>query len=275
MRDDWLIILDEHEWRTALAEGQKSIASHRDAANIVSALGSSKKIPRRKVEMRVGKRMDVLKDAYRDELGDLLRRVEGGKVTEKSAALTLRRVFNEYFRKAYALGLQAQGVGARRKLKYLVSEFTDDDLHHIRTAVSEELRYMRKFLSAIAEDRLFMSFDNRLELYVQGLDGVFGGARIAALPAKTVLWWAGPRDKNKCESCTYLLNNSPYLPTTLPTTPRAGDTLCLSRCRDKIVARKAVTEEVRRISAGKTLNEHVHALERIREDRKRRKGRKK
>lgn len=267
--DDWLVILDPSEWRDALTEGQKSVATHR-GKSIAEILGSAKKITKRKATLNTSKYFETLKRKYRTELTDILERVVKGKLSEKNALARLRVIFNENFKNAYALGLKAQGVGSRKKTGRVVSLFTENDLHFIKTAVGEELRYMKKFIRAINEDNLFMSLERRAELYVNGLNGLFGAGRVAALPNDAAIWWSGPVDKNKCESCTYLMRNGPYLPHTLPATPKDGSTLCLSNCRDKLIVRAAEKSEVKQINEGKTRDEHIAALRRIRANRKRR-----
>lgn len=269
---DRLIFLTESEFREALTEGQKSIATHR-GKGIADILGSSKVITKRKYKLKETKQLKILKRKYQFALEDVLEDVENGDLNEKAALSRLRDVFNETFRQAYALGLKAQGVGSRRKTGRIVSLFTENDNHFIRTAVGEELRYMSKFVKAIYKDSTSMTIENRMRLYVNGLDGLFGAGRVAALPANSVIWWAGPVDKNKCESCFYMRDNSPYMPHTLPTTPRAGDTLCLGNCRDKLVVRLAESAEIRRVEEGKTRAEHISSLNKIRANRRRKQAR--
>ena len=269
---DWLVFLTEREFREALTEGQKSVATHR-GKGVADILGSSKKITSRKYTLNETKQLGILKRVYARELEDVLEAVERGDLSEKAALSRLREVFNDNFRKAYALGLKAQGVGARRKTGSVVSLFTENDDHFIRTAVGEELRFMKRFVTAIREDALSMAFERRVNMYVKGLDGLFGAGRVAALPKDVLMWWSGPVDGNKCESCFYLKDNSPYMPHTLPTTPRAGDTLCLSNCRDKLVVRVAESAEIRQVNEGKTREEHMASLNEIRANRRRRQAR--
>ncbi len=268
MYEDWLVVLSDGEWREALSEGQKSISTHPNPNATVEAIGSSKKITRRKTALRETKALHRLQASYRAKLQSTLEMVEGGRTSENQALRLMRKLFTEHFELAYALGLKAQGVGSRREPTSIVKQFSDADRKHIKTAVSEEVRYMKGFIKAILNETSGMTIERRLDMYVRGLAGVFGGARVAALPQDALMWWTGPMDSAKCESCEYLMKSGPYTKHTLPATPRDGTTLCLTNCRDKVVVRKAMTEEIDRVV--KSRRSHVRALNRIREDRKKR-----
>lgn len=251
-----------------ITEKEKSISTHRDPKSLVQRLGgSTKEPPSGALKMGFSEDYREIRKRYAKSLHEQLYAHHLRRQPKKATLEKLGRVFAKHFSAAYAEGLRSQGVAEDRSIRDIVKEFGTDDKRHIRTMVSEELKYVGRFLSDMDNQNLKVPYEQRFLLYVQGLDGVYTGGRIAAIPEDVLLYWVGPKDKRKCLSCTYLTGASPFLPDTLPTTPRAGDTLCLGNCRDRIVAYQASPAEVRNAKRGYSKRVHRRNLSRIKRDR--------
>jgi hypothetical protein len=172
------------------------------------------------------------------------------------------------WRDVYLAGIRAggfpgQGAGKGKMLVQLSSEMGDE--HWLKTAMQHEMRFLNKFLNAIVEDDFVMPLDRRARMYVNALTSFYESARMISLPDTVLIHWSGPDDKVTCPSCRYLFENSPYTKFNLPTTPRAGMTLCLTNCRDKLVVRRVGADQVQAVltESKYTRGGHVSNLRKI------------
>lgn len=268
MNHDWLIDLTSEQ--DLLTEGEKSIATHANPNRLIELLGGSKKEPPRSTRLGFDSKLKKIKESYRKKLTDIVSEVARRKRTVHEARIIAANTFRTYFGAAYALGLKKQGVKERAKVSEIISKFTNDDRNHINTMVSEELVYFSKFLEQAQDLEFGMGVEKRIGMYADGLNSIYSGARIAALGNTVLLFWSGPKDDRKCLSCLYLSQAGPYTAENLPTLPKAGDTLCLSNCRDRIVAVSCSKEmHAKAVAKGASKETHLKLLQRIKTERKR------
>lgn len=142
---------------------------------------------------------------------------------------------------AFELGLKSSGAG-----KFRVSVSSQDE-EYLRGALSHEMVYFNKLLRQIDAGRMAGSLKLRLAAYAEALKHVFYAGRVMGTPTGMVIDWISPLDRNTCKGCTFLFRNSPYTKRSLPTTPRAGDTPCLNRCRCRLVMREVPAEKFKEI----------------------------
>ena len=83
----------------------------------------------------------------------------------------------------------------------------------------------------------------RMMAYADTLKHVYYAGRVKGTPKGMVIDWISPLDRHTCKGCRYMAEHSPWTRDSIPTTPRAGDTRCLSNCRCRLVMRE-VTPEV-------------------------------
>jgi len=261
MNDEILIWVEESEWRGMLFES-RSLGKHPDPFSTPSLLARSKELAEKRTQLRYPPRYYVLQKEFRNRLLEALDGVARGDMTDTVLA---RYLFKEYFEEAYALGLRSSGVGkSARSNRQILSAH---DRAFIDNAVREEMSYFLRYAQKVQQEGKETPW--RSMMYAKGLAGMYGAGRIAGLPQNALLWWTGPNDEHSCESCRYLHHNNPYTTLTLPTTPRAGHTRCLTNCRDVIVARAATDEEVSRVlDEGKTKIHHVAILDSLMANRK-------
>jgi hypothetical protein len=119
-------------------------------------------------------------------------------------------------------------------------QLTESDLEFIEGAAQREAEYFGKFLQDVVdfEDgvdpdgvRKLMPFANRAELYQKTLDSMVYAGAVASLHPDTIVWWELSPHCIHCEGCLALSAANPWTVSTLPTTPRAGGTPCLSNCQ--------------------------------------------
>lgn len=145
---------------------------------------------------------------------------------------TARYHFSEAFKQGKGL---AHNVLTLDKI-----QLTESDLEFIEGAAQREAEYFGNFLQDVVdfEDgvdpdgvRKLMPFANRVELYQKTLDSMVYAGAVASLHPDTIVWWELSPHCIHCEGCLALSAANPWTVSTLPTTPRAGGTPCLSNCQ--------------------------------------------
>ncbi len=82
----------------------------------------------------------------------------------------------------------------------------------------------------------------RMTAYADTLKHAYYAGRVKGTPKGMVIDWISPLDRHTCKGCRYMSEHSPWTRDSLPTTPRAGDTRCLSNCRCRLVMREVKRE---------------------------------
>jgi len=142
---------------------------------------------------------------------------------------------------AFELGLKSSGAG-----RFRVSVSSQDE-EYLRGALSHEMVYFNKLLRQIDAGKMAGSLKLRLAAYAETLKHVFYAGRVMGTPTGMVIDWISPMDRNTCKGCSFLFRNSPYTKRSIPTTPRAGDTNCLNRCRCRLVMREVPAAKFKEI----------------------------
>ena len=125
--------------------------------------------------------------------------------------------------KTYRLGTDASGLA--------FVKLPSEDLAWLKRARSSEYKFLDKFADDMIAGKGSMSYDDRASMYIDSIDSTFDAGRVDAYPNEgTKIYWELSPAEN-CGDCIDLALNSPYTPDTLPTTPRAGGTMCLSGCK--------------------------------------------
>jgi len=118
----------------------------------------------------------------------------------------------------------------------------------LQSAVEEELRYLRVFLrKVIAGKASEKEIAKRINAYVATLKHIYYSGRIVGSPDHMIVDWVTAMDRKVCASCRFLQGWSPYSRMTLPTTPRAGQTICRYNCRCRLVMRPALPDDLKKV----------------------------
>lgn len=162
------------------------------------------------------------KTTMRKDFTELVSKLQAKEITKNQFMNSAHKLFKAGYEKAYRLGTNASGL-----------EFVDlpqADLSWLGKARAHEYKFMDKFADDVINGRGSMAYDARANMYVDTIDSMFDAGRVDAYPNDytQVYWELGGGES--CGDCIDLAMHSPYTPDTLPTTPRAGNTRCLSNC---------------------------------------------
>lgn len=172
------------------------------------------------------------------------------------------------WRDVFLAGVRAGGVaGAGSGPGKTMVNLSSGDDKWLKGAMTHEMKFLNGFLKAIMEDDYKMPLERRTQMYVNALTSFYESARVIALPANVVVRWTGPGDKRTCIGCDYMFENNPYTKKTLPTTPRAGMTPCLTNCRDRLLIRRVEPTEALAVQESSlkvgTHIKHLRKLKRV------------
>jgi hypothetical protein len=149
--------------------------------------------------------------------------LEAGKISLDKFDRGMHDSITTNFRDAYSVG--------RGKL------LDAGDEEYLSRAVDTELGYARKFGRDIKEKRLRMPRTQRAAMYGNTVEGIAWNAKVESFPDGALIGWLLGNAEH-CTDCLILASQSPFTKQTLPTTPRAGGTICRSRCKCRLTVKK-------------------------------------
>lgn len=200
----------------------------------------------RKRGQTVGKRkLKKVQKRVRDRLTELIDDYEAEEIDEKALRKQAKKLMKVAWRDVFLAGLRAGGAPGLGKGDDNLVKLGPGDDKWLKSAMRHETTYLNRFLDAVVSETYKMPLPRRITMYVDALESFYDSARVIALPVTTLIHWVGPKDKITCPSCRYMYVHSPFTKLTLPTTPRAGMTLCLTNCRDRLMVRSASIKKVK------------------------------
>lgn len=147
-----------------------------------------------------------------------------------------RIMFKAGYEKAYRLGTDASGLS--------FIQLPSEDIEWLKRARAFDYKFLDKFADDIVAGQGSMAYDDRATMYIDTIDAIFDAGRVDAYPNEsTLVYWELSTAEN-CGDCIDLALNSPYRPDELPTTPRAGGTMCLSNCKCELRIRYQRPEKI-------------------------------
>lgn len=158
-------------------------------------------------------------DRHFRKMNDLTRALEQGRIGRDAYDRQSLEAITQSFTDAYARG---KGVEP--------GDLEPGDLEWIRRAAEYEAGFARKFGADIENEALRMPRAERARLYGLTVEGVAWHGRVESAGWNARIKWV-LGDAEHCEDCLILAANGPYTKANLPTTPKAGDTVCKSRCK--------------------------------------------
>lgn len=203
-------------------------------------------------------------------IGDMVQLWHDRRQSRFSASIyrdSAKKILKDYYTKAYLLGIKSSGVrkGAMPEKDYRLSQ---EDQNWINSAYRQELRFFNKAISVIADQESEDYTRRRVKAYSDSLTYVFEGAKVRYSPSNSIIYWR-LGEAEHCPSCIYLQSLSPYTRETLPTTPKAGMTLCLHNCKCKLVVQNVSSDRYERVRSSNKSPKTVHReLLRIKRKRK-------
>lgn len=192
----------------------------------------------RKVGQTVGRaKLNKTKQNVKPVITRLLNKYVTDKIDEKELRIRMVKVMKSAWRDVYLAGVRSSGVkGEGQGAPDLVHLKPGEDIW-LKGDMAHEMRFLNKFIADVTEGTWKMPLERRASMYVDALNSFYESARVIGMPNNVVIHWTGPNNKVTCPGCRYLFEHNPYTKFTLPTTPRAGLTPCLTNCRDRLLLR--------------------------------------
>lgn len=242
--DDWL----EYDLSSALLVEGKSLATfkghvvHKDIqATVQHAADPAADRERRRIAQQATQRSLKTRQAvWSGALKVILHRFLDGKISKPLAEKLLKRQLKSAHRDAYVLGAKSAG------LRLPHEKLTPEEERYLKSIYAHEMRYFSKFLAAMQPEASKAGLERRIDAYVKTTTSIYDNARVLGMPLNTIIHWVLGFAEH-CPDCELLRRYSPYTKHTLPTTPRAGSTRCLTNCKCRLVVRFVEPAEVERV----------------------------
>jgi hypothetical protein len=162
---------------------------------------------------------------------------------------TISLIFKGAVSKIFQLGTKSAGLVKANGSLY---DLTLNDKKWIASYVKEELKYFSEFLKKVKTKNIsFKEIKRRTGNYAESMKSVFESAHLMTIGKDTIIYWTLESD-NPCPDCRELARNNPYTADTLPTTPKAGDTICHHYCYCTLRTEEVDISVVRQIRRTKT-----------------------
>lgn len=260
--DTWCLDIHICLLRESKAIGSSKARTGTRDSILLSRLQSS---PNYKKNLRTqksqGKReYERLEKEARMELRKMIRRYRDDAISFAELQRDTADFFEHFYGRMFEAGRKASGLD----LYMPDAKITKGEQDWLKSSVREELKYWQSFLEEIKKGEVAFrseldpqqlrlkaprrkyTVEERLSMYLRGLEAVFENGRVSGMPPNLLFYWFGPKpgEKGICKGCEYIVERQPFTKATLPAVPRSGATPCLSRCRHRVVVREASLTEV-------------------------------
>lgn len=180
----------------------------------------------------------------------------------KEAQKMSKKIFIEYYKRSYVLGVKASGAGLSAGYTLFVNKLSTPDLHKedqwSEAAALSEYTFWNSFIKQIvSSERRVMAYDKRILLYVKALEAHFDAGRVAGSPYNSVVYWTSSKGHGTCAGCSYMNKISPLPKENMVTTPRAGMCSCMSNCNCTLKIVPKNPEEIKRIKVSAPTKEVI------------------
>lgn len=199
----------------------------------------------RHAHQRARSRLDTLVRHFHTTAVLRLNQARSGTVRRELALKDLKDSFKVLYYDAYKLGLEGSASHLDPQLG-----MSAEDRRWVDTAFVHEMRFFNRFVSQVMEGRLSPGqIDHRVRMYMDTVRSVYESGRVMGTSPTTLIYWVYNPEAQHCESCLYLRDHSPYTRNTIPTTPRAGGTECISNCKCHLRMVPADPEIIKQVEA--------------------------
>lgn len=200
--------------------GRRVFASEKSIlmSTLVRLIGSLKSNLDQKMMREAEKGYEALKDEFREAMFGILSAYQRGEITDEVLEQMWRAEIKDAWEKAYRFGVRSVGN------PFGVWE---EDESWLKGAEREEFGYLGKFVEDIKKNELVMSLEDRLDMYIETLDGVYFHGKVDGSPEFVKIHWI-LRESKHCDDCIRFAAGSPYTKKTLPAVPRDGTSRCMA-----------------------------------------------
>ena len=194
----------------------------------------------------------------------LVAKYRAGKITFRKLKTETRKAISASTEMAFRLGVKAAGiVGPTGSTLPLTSH----EQRWLKSYLKEELKHWNDFLGSVVSGQSEKKNAQRIRSYARTIKSAYESGRVLSVGDQVIIHWELEHD-DPCPDCRLIARYSPYTPDTLPTTPKGGQTRCLSNCYCSLRIVKDTDENVEKVrKKNKTAQWY---LKKIQQNRKRR-----
>ena len=229
------------------------------------------RLKRNNIQTIAGRSFTLLQSKFEKELTKIVHYLQYNYYTAEEAKKLSKKVFYEYYRKAYFLGVKAAGAGISQSYGQLLFKdssnpsITQEEERWIRTAAVAERKFWGKFINNINQQKAFkLSMAKRIKMYASSLEGTYNAGRVAGSPTNSLVYWIMDKKTHiSCPECGYLADKSPWTKDSLPTTPKSGLCSCISNCRCSLKIVPTTEAEYKRHKGNLSSSQIVTAVKKL------------
>ena len=179
----------------------------------------------------------------------------------------LKAEFRTLYKNAYDIGMSSSSTG----LVPQNASVSAEDQRWVESAFKHEMRFFNRFLSQALDANMSPAqIDHRISMYMNAVRGVYEAGRVIGSHPDSLIYWVYNPEAHHCTSCVYLRDHSPYTKRSIPTTPRAGGTECLTHCKCHLRIVISDPEAVKQVDSRSTSrSSHLSFLSQIKNRRSR------
>ncbi len=194
---------------------------------VIDVAGLASVNVRRTLEKDTAKKLDKVVATLENSMNMFLRKFRSNTFTKTMFRKKMKAALRVSYTDVYRLGSRAVG------LETLATHMGPDEKRWLTSVLTKESKYFNKFLSAVVKGESVTKSKGRIKNYANAIRSVYDASRIIQLPDNVAIHWI-LQSGNPCPECRLLARLSPFVRSTLPTTPKGGATRCLSYCYCKL-----------------------------------------
>jgi hypothetical protein len=207
------------------------------------------------------KQLNRLLDNFGDQLLKTVRQHVFADLSFSRLKTRSSLLFKNTAATCFQLGIKAAGLVSPQGGLY---PLTKDEKEWLNKYITAELKYFDKFLKSL-ENLADTTIEKRVKRYVASMNYVYESGKVLSVGSDVIIHWV-IESNNPCPDCKLINRYSPFVPATLPTTPKAGHTRCLDRCYCSLRIVKSSKSEVNKIL--KKNRSSAWMLKKLKENRK-------
>lgn len=229
------------------------------------------RIKKSNIQTIAGRSFKLSQVKFEKELAKVVHYLQYNYYTALEAKKISKKIFYEYYKKAYFLGVKAAGAGISQSYLQLMFKdsadpsITQEETRWIRTAVAAERKFWGKFLNNVSQQKAFkLSMSKRIKMYASSLEGTYNAGRVAGSPTNSLVYWLMDKKTHvSCPECDFLADKSPWTKEILPTTPKSGLCSCLSNCRCALKIIPTTAEDYKRHKGNLSSSQILSRIKRL------------
>jgi len=180
--------------------GRRVFASEKSIlmSTLVRLIGSLKGNLDKKMIREAEDSYKALKEEFREAMFGILAAYQRGEITDEVLEQMWRGEIKDAWEKAYMYGVRSVGNPFG---------IWEEDKSWIAGAEREEFGYLGKFVEDIKNNELVMSLEDRLNMYVETLDGVFNHGKVDGSPEFVKIHWVLKEAKHCISGDSFISSN--------------------------------------------------------------------